>query len=131
MLVFIFHSANCEYILNPMLLLLFTVLQRTSLLFFYEFMNLNARTKTSTDYEWVSSGRWVAKLVARLLAKAALWVRISSHLSKIQNGRHKPRSGQRTLARQINIQKRTNDALTGDHVGLIGSLKGRSKRAKI
>jgi hypothetical protein len=36
-------------------------------------------------------GRWVAKLVARLLAPAALWVE-SRHLSKIRNGRHKQRS---------------------------------------
>jgi hypothetical protein len=37
--------------------------------------------------------RWVAKLLARRHAKAALWVE-SRHLSKIQNGRHKQGSGQ-------------------------------------
>jgi hypothetical protein len=39
--------------------------------------------------------RWVAKLVARLLASAALWFE-SRHLSKIQNAneRHKQKSGQ-------------------------------------
>jgi hypothetical protein len=42
-------------------------------------------------------GRWVAKLVARLLATAALWVRIQTSL-KIQNGRHKHRSGEHTPA---------------------------------
>jgi hypothetical protein len=30
----------------------------------------------------------------------------AAHLSKIQNGRHKQRSGQHTLARQKNIKKR-------------------------
>jgi hypothetical protein len=31
--------------------------------------------------KWVAkSGRWVAKLVARLLAKAALWIRIQTSL---------------------------------------------------
>jgi hypothetical protein len=50
----------------------------------------------------------MAKLVARLLASAALWVRMidSLHLSKIQNGRHKQRSGQNTLARQKILEKR-------------------------
>jgi hypothetical protein len=49
-------------------------------------------------------GRWVAKLVAP--DKVALWgVRIQTYLSvsKIQNGRHKQRSGQHTLARQKNL----------------------------
>ncbi len=46
---------------------------------------------------------WVAKLVARLLATAALWVRIQ--ISKIQNGRHKQRGGQHTLARQKKYTK--------------------------
>ncbi len=36
-------------------------------------------------------GRKVAKLVARLLATSALWIRIQT--SKIQNGKHKQRSG--------------------------------------
>ncbi len=40
-------------------------------------------------------------LVAHLLSTAALWVR-SRHFSKIQNRRHKQRSGQHTLARQKN-----------------------------
>jgi len=41
----------------------------------------------------------VAKLVgkARLLATAAVLVRIQTSLKKIQNGRHKQRSGQNTL----------------------------------
>jgi hypothetical protein len=46
----------------------------------------------------------VATLVARLLATAALSVRIQTYL-KIQNGRNKQRSGQQTLDRQKNIQK--------------------------
>jgi hypothetical protein len=50
---------------------------------------------TVTQLVW----KWVAKLVAHLLATAALWFE-SGHLSKIQNGRHKQRSGQHTLARQ-------------------------------
>jgi hypothetical protein len=37
-------------------------------------------------------GRQVAKLVARLLATSALWIRIQT--SKIQNGKHKQRRGQ-------------------------------------
>ncbi len=41
--------------------------------------------------------RWVAKLVARLLATAALWVPQSRHLSKMQKGRHKQRSDQNTV----------------------------------
>ncbi len=61
---------------------------------------------------WVASSsveRWVAKygdgwllarLVARLLATAALWVRIQTSLKKIQNGRHKQRSCDHTLACQ-------------------------------
>ncbi len=44
-------------------------------------------------------GRLVAKLVARLLATAALLVR-SKHISKIQKGRRKQRRGQHTLAPQ-------------------------------
>jgi hypothetical protein len=47
---------------------------------------------------WLS-GSWVAKLVARLLAAAALWVRIQTAL-KNKNGRHKQRSGHHILARQ-------------------------------
>ncbi len=50
-------------------------------------------------------GRWVAKLVSRLLATAALWVLIQTSL-KIQNGPHKHRNGQHTLVRQKNLQKR-------------------------
>ncbi len=46
----------------------------------------------------------MTKLVARLLAKAALWFE-SRHLSKILNGRHKQRSDQHTVARQ-NIYKK-------------------------
>ncbi len=52
-------------------------------------------------------GRWVAKLVAQLLATAALWVRIRTS-PKNTNGRHKQRSKQHNLARQNienNIQK--------------------------
>ncbi len=45
-------------------------------------------------------GRWVAKLVERLLAILQLSGFESRHLSKIQNGRHKQRSGQHTPARQ-------------------------------
>ncbi len=41
----------------------------------------------------------MAKLVSGLLATAALWVQIRN-FSKIQNGRHKQRSGQHTLASQ-------------------------------
>ncbi len=47
----------------------------------------------------------MAKLLARLLATAALWVRIQTSL-KNTNGRNKQRSGQYTLARQKNIQKK-------------------------
>ncbi len=39
-------------------------------------------------------GGWVAKLVARLLAMAALWVRIQTSLNHYMKGRHKQRSGQ-------------------------------------
>ncbi len=49
-------------------------------------------------------GKWVANLVARLLALAALWVRIQTSL-KVQNGPPKYRSGQHTLARPKNIQE--------------------------
>jgi hypothetical protein len=51
---------------------------------------------------WVAKlWRWVAKLVARLLATVRqLSVFESRHLSKIQNWRHKHRSGQHTLARK-------------------------------
>ena len=44
-------------------------------------------------------GDQVDKLVARLLATPRFE---SRHLLKIQNGRHKQRSGQHTLARQKN-----------------------------
>jgi hypothetical protein len=54
----------------------------------------------------VSIGIWVSKLVARMLATAALWVRIQTSL---KNVRHTQRSGQHTLgtpvARQKNMQK--------------------------
>ncbi len=46
-------------------------------------------------------GRWVAKLIAGPLARAALWVRIQTS-RKNTNGRHKQRSGQHTLSRQKN-----------------------------
>jgi hypothetical protein len=42
--------------------------------------------------------RWVAKFVARPLAKAALWVRIQTSL-KNTNGLHKRRSDIRILVR--------------------------------
>jgi hypothetical protein len=48
----------------------------------------------------VKRGRWVAKLVARLIATAALWARIQTSLKNIKIGVHKQRSGQPTLARQ-------------------------------
>ncbi len=55
--------------------------------------------------KWVDklAGRWLAKLVAHLLATDALLFRIKTSL-KIQNGRHKQKSGQHILARQ-NILK--------------------------
>jgi hypothetical protein len=53
----------------------------------------------------VQLGRWVAKLVARLLATAALWVRVQISLKKIHKG-HKQKSGQHTLARQKIYKKR-------------------------
>ncbi len=46
----------------------------------------------------------MAKLIARLLATAALWVRFLTSL-KILNGRHKQRSGQHTLARKKYTKK--------------------------
>ncbi len=55
----------------------------------------------SSRGSWVDKlGRWVAKLVARLLATAALWVQIQISLKKLQSGRHKQRSVQHNLARQ-------------------------------
>ncbi len=37
--------------------------------------------------KWMAkSGRWVAKLVARLLAKAALWVQIQTSLKNTKMG---------------------------------------------
>ncbi len=39
----------------------------------------------------------VAKLAAHLLPMAAIWVQIQTSLSKIQNGRHKQKSGQRNI----------------------------------
>jgi hypothetical protein len=49
------------------------------------------------DDVWLNwLGRWVAKLVKRLLK--------SRHLSKLQNGRNRQRSGQHTLARQKYIK---------------------------
>jgi hypothetical protein len=47
----------------------------------------------------VRIGRWMVKLIARLLATAVMGFE-SKHLSKIQNGRRKQRNGQHTLARQ-------------------------------
>ncbi len=50
---------------------------------------------------------WVAKWVAHpclVLATAALWFE-SRHLPKMQNGQHKQRSGQHTLARQKNKKR--------------------------
>ncbi len=52
--------------------------------------------KKSLKVPFQFSGRWVAKLVARLLAKAALWVRIQTSL-KIQKGRHKQQEWPNTL----------------------------------
>ncbi len=50
---------------------------------------------------WLSRGRWVERLVACLLATAALWIRIQTSLKKVQKWRHnKQWSGQYTLARQ-------------------------------
>jgi hypothetical protein len=46
-------------------------------------------------------GRCVAKLVARLLATAALWDRIRTSLKNVQN---KQRNGQHTLADQQKIK---------------------------
>jgi hypothetical protein len=45
----------------------------------------------------------MAKLVARLLVSAALWVRIvdTGYLLKVQNGRQKQRSGQQTLEKHL------------------------------
>jgi hypothetical protein len=50
-------------------------------------------------------------MVVHLLVPAALWVRIQTSLKK-QNRRHKQRSGQHTLARQKNIQKKLKNKLT-------------------
>jgi hypothetical protein len=54
---------------------------------------------------WLSIGGWVAKQGdgclswwVHLIATAALWVRIQTS-PKLQNGQHKERSGQLTLAR--------------------------------
>jgi hypothetical protein len=56
----------------------------------------------------LGQGDYKLVLVARLLATAALWVRIyCRYLSKTQNGRHKKRSGQHTLASQ-KIYKKTS-----------------------
>jgi hypothetical protein len=54
-------------------------------------------------------GIWVAKLVAHLLAPAALWVRIQTSLTNTKNGRHKHKRGQNTFARQKNRQKKFSD----------------------
>jgi hypothetical protein len=51
-------------------------------------------------------GRWMAKLVARLLATAALWVRIQTSLKQKTKRRHKQRSAQHILARQKDFQKK-------------------------
>ena len=44
---------------------------------------------------------WVAKLVARLLAPAALWVRVQTSLKNYKM----QRSGQHNAARQINLEQ--------------------------
>jgi hypothetical protein len=49
-------------------------------------------------------GRWLAKMVTRLLATAALWVQIQTSL-KITKWEYKHRSGKHTLARQKSMQK--------------------------
>jgi hypothetical protein len=54
----------------------------------------------------------VAKLVARLLASAALLVRIQTSL-KNTKGRHKQRNGQHTAAHQKNTEKNLSDLMTG------------------
>jgi hypothetical protein len=48
-------------------------------------------------------GRWVAKLEVRLLRQLSGFE--SRHFSKVQNGRHKQRSGQHTTAHQKNKKK--------------------------
>ncbi len=59
----------------------------------------------------------MAKLVAHLLATAALWVRIQTSLEKL-NWLHKQRSGKHTLARKkINNKKRILLQLKSIHTG--------------
>ncbi len=54
-------------------------------------------------------GRWVAKLIARLLTWQLSWFE-SRHLSKVRNGGHKQRSGQHTLARQKKYTKESGSS---------------------
>jgi hypothetical protein len=51
---------------------------------------------------------WIRWIRIRIHNTAGVY---SRHLSKIQNGRHKQRSGQHTLAHQKNIQKKFMDTL--------------------
>ncbi len=73
-------------------------------------------------------GRWVAKLVARLLRQLSGFE--SRQLSKIQNGRHQQRSDQYTLARQkykkIHTRVRKQQIFT-----LIHKRKGGTGRLQI
>ena len=61
-------------------------------------------------------------MVARLAANAALWVRIQTSLKNIQNGRHRKRSGQHTLARE----KKKNCCLIKIFLSFIVSVAGTS-----
>jgi hypothetical protein len=56
----------------------------------------------------ILTGRWMAKLVARLLATAVLRVRIQTSLKKHKMGDIKQRSGQHTLESQKRCQKEEN-----------------------
>ncbi len=60
----------------------------------------------SVQCRFSAAGRWVAKLVAHLLSAAALRVWIQTYLKRIQNERHKERSGQHTLVRQKIYKKK-------------------------
>ncbi len=59
-----------------------------------------------TKQAFISEKYWQFKT---LLMRKRSWLK-SGHLSKIKNGRHKQRSGQHTLARQINNSKKRFDA---------------------
>jgi len=62
---------------------------------------------------WVAKiGRWVAKLVARLLATAALWVRIQTSLMNTKWATSANLSGQ-LVARQKIYRKTVNLRQTG------------------